>query len=142
MKVSPLLLSLGLGLSACQSWYVPQARDVKRKAKIGGVIAMPVSYRPEDRQKAEGLMKQTCAPLAVIISEEGEAVVGQETKSSGSETKQDDTRRKSGQFLGMNLMTGSNSGTESQQSSVTTQLKEWQLTYNCEPEQKTVKTKK
>lgn len=135
-----LFLSGLILITACQ--IVPKARDVKKKPRTGGVIAMPMEYRPEDRQKADDLMRMNCSPLAVKIEDEGEAVIGQETKTSGSETNRDDTRRSEGNFLGMNLMSGSNSGKETSQSAVTTQIKEWQITYVCEADQVKPKTKK
>lgn len=141
MKKSSASLFALLALCACQMAYVPQARDIKRKPKNGGVIGIPVSQRSEDRQKAEELMSRNCAPLPYSVVDEGETVVGQETKSTASETNRDDTRRNEGNFLGMALISGSNAGKETSQSSVTTQLKEWQITYNCEAD-KQVSTKK
>ncbi len=93
---------------------------------------MPARHRAEDRQKAEELMRQTCSPSPFVVSDEAEAVVGQETKVNGSETNRDDSRQNAGQFLGMNLISGSNSGKETNQSSVTTQIKDWQISYGCE----------
>ncbi len=135
-------LSILSFLCACQMAYVPQARDIKRKPKNSGVIGIPVSHRAEDRQKADDLMKQNCAPLGFNVVDEGETVIGQETKSSASETNRDDTRRNEGSFLGMNLISGSASGKETSQSSVTTQLKEWQISYNCETVAQTPTTTK
>jgi hypothetical protein len=141
MKKIVFKLTLMSYLCACQTMYIPQARDIKRKPKSGGVIGIPLAQRAEDRSRAEELMKHNCQPLLPIVIDEGETVVGQETRSSISETNRDDSRRNHGEFLGMALISGSNSGKESSQSSITTQLKEWQIVYNCESE-KTVPTSK
>lgn len=127
--------------SACQTVYVPKAREVKKKPRSNGIIAMPTSYRPEDRQRAEELMKQNCSPLSVSIVDEGEAVVGQETKSNMNTTNRDDSRSNVGNLFGIPVVAGSAGGTDSQASSVTTQIKEWQVSYNCEAE-KSAKAKR
>ncbi|MEZ0390655.1 MAG: hypothetical protein ACAH59_00465 [Pseudobdellovibrionaceae bacterium] len=134
MKKSIFSLMIISQLCACQMAYVPQARDVKKKPRNSGIIGIPVTQRAEDRQKAEELMKTNCAPQAFSVVDEGEIVVGQETKSSANEINRDDTRRNEGTLMGMSLISGSDSGKETSQSSVTTQLKEWQISYNCASE--------
>lgn len=139
MKKSFAFIIICLALGACQT--IPQARDIKKKPRSGGIIGLPLNPSAEDRKKADDLMQQNCSPLMVSVEDEGEAVIGQQTKSTGNETNVDDTRRSQGQFLGMNLMSGSNSGKETSQSSTTTQLKEWQISYACLSEEKTQKKK-
>lgn len=132
MKNRLFALILFSYLCACQTTYVPQARDIKRKPKNGGVIGIPLAQKAEDRSRAEELMRSNCQPLTYSVVDEGEVVVGQETKSNTSQTNRDDTRRNEGNFLGMAMISGSAGGSDLNQSSVTTQLKEWQITYNCE----------
>ena len=66
------------GLCACKMLeYVPQARDIKRKPRSGGVIALPAAQRAEDRTKAEArakveaLAKELGFSLAELIGTEG-----------------------------------------------------------------------
>ena len=131
-----------LALTACQSMYVPQAREVKKKPQSNGVIALPTSYRPEDRQKADLLMKQNCGSLAVKIADEGEVVTGQSTRSNSSATNREDTRHSSGNLFGIPLVSGSASGVETQNDAITTQLKEWQVVYDCESQKPATKAKR
>jgi hypothetical protein len=124
---------------SCQTVpYQGKAREVKRKPSDGGVIALDVDHRAEDRQRADEKMKSNCGELSVKILEEGEVVVGQTTNSTTSEDQRNDTRRKAGNFLGMALVTGQAAGTDSQTSSTTTQLKEWQISYECSSKKKAV----
>ena len=139
MKRNSIILSLFLALSACQTVYVPQARDVKRKPKSNGIIALPTNHRDEDRRKAELMMSQNCAPTSYNIIEEGEVVVGQQTHSSSNETKRDDSRAQVGSLFGVPLMSGEAAGKDTRQSSTVTQLKEWQISYECQVESKKAK---
>lgn len=134
-----LAMGLLLGLTACQTVYVPQARDVKRKPKASGTIALPLNHRDEDRQKAESMMSQNCAPVRAHVLEEGEVAVGQETKSSSNETNRDDSRTKVGSLFGLPVMSGEAGGKNTNQSSTVTQIKEWQISYECETELKKTK---
>ena len=131
MKNLTLVAVAALILSACQTVYVPQAREVKKKSKVNGVIALPNGFRTEDRAKADEIMKQNCAPMEVNVTDEGETVVGQETKAANSSTNRDDSRRSAGNLFGIPLMTGQAAGTETQSTSVTKQITEWQVVYNC-----------
>lgn len=135
-KINVLIILAMLTLSACQTMYVPKAREVKKKPHSNGVIALPAEYRPEDRQKADSLMKQNCGNSSVVIADEGEVVVGQKTSSTASSTNRDDTRQEAGNLFGIPLVTGANAGVDSRNDSTTTQLKEWQIVYNCEAEKK------
>lgn len=65
--------------------------------------------------------------MSVNILEEGEIVTGQETKTNSNETNCDDSRKSAGTLFGIPMMTGQASGKETLQSSLTTQLKEWQI---------------
>ena len=56
-----------LTLASCATVYTPQARDVKRKPKVNGVIALNTTHRDEDRQKADSMMKQTSRRSRNII---------------------------------------------------------------------------
>lgn len=134
MKRIYLGLVLMLGLAGCQTMYVPNAREVKKRPQSGGTIAMPTTYRTEDRDKAESLMKRNCEPMKVKIADEGEVVVGQSTQTNSNSTNRDDTRRDAGSLFGIPMTTGNASGVETQNNAVTKQLTEWQITYACEAE--------
>lgn len=125
---------LVLAMSSCQTTYNPYAREVKKLPKQKGTIALKSEHRPEDRQKAEGLMTSNCAPQGYNVLEEGEVVTGQQTKSNTNETNRDDSRQEVGSLFGIPVVGGQASGKESQQSSMTTQLKEWQISYECQTE--------
>lgn len=131
MKQMLWMAVVALTLSACQTVYVPQAREVKKKPKVNGVIALPNGFRTEDRAKADEIMKQNCSPMAVNVTDEGETVVGQETKGATSTTNRDDSRHSVGNLFGIPLVSGQASGNETQNSSVTKQITEWQVVYNC-----------
>jgi hypothetical protein len=141
MKKYVLITFVTLGMSGCQSIYIPQAREVKKKPRSNGVIALPTSPRAEDRQKADELMKQNCGNLVVNVAEEGEVVVGQEIKSNTNSTNRDDSRRSAGKLFGIPIVSGTASGTETQNNSVTSQVKEWQVVYNCENDKPVIKAK-
>ncbi|MBC7741522.1 MAG: hypothetical protein H7061_04965 [Bdellovibrionaceae bacterium] len=142
MKKVIYLYGLTFVLSACQTVYVPQAREVKKKPLTGGVIAMPTNFRTEDRQKADLLMTQNCGSQNVKIADEGEVVIGQTTKLNSSTANRDDTRREEGSLFGIPLVSGAASGTNTEQSSVTTQAKEWQVAYDCDSSKLTKKVKR
>lgn len=120
-----------LVLAGCQTMpYQGKARDVKR-TRQGGVIAMAVDPRPEDRQVAEQKMQSTCNPNPYAIVEEGEVVVGTKSVQNDRSTFRDDTRKKQGKFLGMDVVSGEAGGVNTSTESTTEQLKEWQITYEC-----------
>ena len=141
MKTNKMIsiTSMLFALQACQTIYVPQARDVKRKPHVGGVIALKTEHRDEDRQKADSIMKSNCGNLSIKILEEGEVVTGQETKTTGNETNRDDSRSNVGSLFGIPLTSGSAAGKETQQSATISQLKEWQISYECEELGKKIK---
>lgn len=135
MKKLSLICALALGsffLISCQTVpYQGQAREVKRKPSEGGIIALAVNHRPEDRAQADVRMKSNCAQSEIKILEEGEVAVGQTTTSNASETNRASTERKAGMLFGIPVMTGQASGTDTSTSSTTTQIKEWQISYEC-----------
>ncbi|MNJ96746.1 hypothetical protein D3C87_144770 [compost metagenome] len=114
--------------------YKPYARDVKKKAQQGGVVALKVEHRDEDRAKAQEMMARTCTPYPVKVQEEGEVVVGQETKTKGNTSyNQGAEGEKVGSLFGMPLVSGQKDPSQSVESaSSTVQLKEWQIMYECE----------
>jgi hypothetical protein len=128
---------------ACQTVpYQGKAREVKRKPSEGGIIALSVDHRPEDRTKADEKMKSNCPQAKVKILEEGEVAVGQTTTSNASEAYRPSSQRKVGSVFGMPLVTGQAAGTDTATSSTTTQLKEWQISYECESLKKRVSRSK
>jgi hypothetical protein len=130
MKNSLFMFVLAaLTLSACQTVYVPKAREVKKKPNANGVIALPAEYRPEDRQKADELMKQNCGS-GFNVTDEGEVVVGQKTSGTNSSTNRDDSRS-TGTLFGIPMVTGANAGVDQRNESTVTSLKEWQIVYDC-----------
>lgn len=131
MKFFAFLISLIL-LSGCQMLeYKGQARDVKRRGGQGGILALPHSPRAEDQKIAEEKMRSACGALPYRILEEGEVVVGSKSVQSSKATNRDDTRRDAGTFLGMPVTSGEASGIETQTSSTTESVKEWQIQYEC-----------
>lgn len=111
--------------------YQGQARDIKRRPSEHGVIGIPLNFRDEDRAKAENKMKGNCGQLAYKIMEEGEVVVGQETKTSGKETDRASSERKVGSLFGIPVTSGEAGGKNTESSQVTTSVKEWQISYKC-----------
>lgn len=112
--------------------YEPYAREVKKKPREGGTIALKAEHRPEDRARAEYLMGANCGSAAsVSVSEEGEVVVGEKTNSNSNRNQQ--SQYDSGfsiggvAFASGNPRQGENTRTESS----TTQLKEWHIAYQC-----------
>lgn len=139
-KVIWIVLGSGaLMLSGCQMVpYQGQARNVRLKPHKGGVISIPVNYRPEDHVKAEQEMAHNCSPYKPVVLEEGEAVVGEKTSSSTRETKRDSTEHKIGSLFGMPLVSGDKGGKDQSTSSVTTQVKEWHISYRCDHRKRTL----
>ncbi len=132
MKVI-LLMGLTLLLASCQTMpYQPYAREVKKKPAEGGLIALRTEHRPEDRARADELMAANCGKKQPTVKEEGEVVVGQKTDATTS-TKQGYDQGDSGFKLGGIRFGGEEAGaTESgSTSATTTQLKEWQIAYDC-----------
>ena len=127
-----------LMLSACQTVpYQGQARNVKMKPQVDGVISIPVEHREEDRQKAETTMANNCKPYVAQVLEEGEVAVGTKVDSNGKETDRASSERQLGSLFGIPLTTGEGAGKNTSSSSTTTQLKEWHINYKCNRSQKT-----
>lgn len=119
-------------LVGCQTMpYQGRAREVKKRSGQGGVIAMSLDPRPEDRQVAEQKMQATCGSQPVQIVEEGEVTVGTKSVQNDRSTHRDDTRRKQGKFLGMDVVSGEAGGLNTTTESTTEAVKEWQITYEC-----------
>lgn len=135
MKLTKLsLCAIGIGaiLNGCATVpYQGQAHNIKRRPQSDGVVGIPINYRDEDRAKAEQHMLSNCQPGQYRITEEGEAVIGQEVKSSGKETERDSTKHKVGSLFGVPLMSGEAGGKNTESSQVTTAVKEWQISYKC-----------
>lgn len=109
----------------CQTMpYQPYARQVKVKPKKGGVIALKLSYRQEDRQKADQMMATTCGSKTAEVQEEGEVVVG--TKTTTDKDNYNYNRPKSGTFFSFG-----SSDSSSRSRSETTEKKEWRIKYKC-----------
>lgn len=119
---------------------VPYAREVKKKPTEGGVVAMRTHHTPEDRAKAESMIASNCGANNYKILEEGEVVVGEKTHSTSN--KSTDTSNSQPLRWG-SLTFGSSTPTENTNtSSETVQIKEWQISYQCNPEMVAKKAKK
>jgi hypothetical protein len=113
--------------------YQPYARDVKKKPQQGGVIALKTEHREEDKSKANQMMQMNCGANKVKVLEEGEVVIGQET-SAKSDTTNHEAKKPTemGSFLGMKMLSGGNEAGSTQNATTsTTNIKEWQIQYEC-----------
>lgn len=119
-------------LTACQTIpYAGKARNVKVKPKVEGVIALPLDPRPEDRNLAETNMTRNCNPGSFEILEEGEVVIGEKKNTSGNSTHRKSTKQNVGSLFGIPVTTGQEAGTNNSSEEVTSQVKEWQISYKC-----------
>lgn len=119
-------------VTGCQTIpYQGQARDVKKKPNEGGILALPLDPRDEDRAKAELKMQQNCGAGKYKILEEGEVVIGQKTNSDSREDRRENNQQKVGSFLGMPVLSGDAGGKNVSGSSTTENIKEWQISYEC-----------
>jgi len=107
--------------------YHPYARNVKKKPSRSGVVALKLEHRKEDRDLAKSMMKENCGSKKVKVLDEGEVVIGTITNSNTQKNK--GSSSKFGSLFGVPLTSSSPESTN--QSSTTTQKKEWQLTYKC-----------
>lgn len=126
-------LFVSLSVVGCATLpYEPYAREVKKKPREGGLIALHTQYKPEDRQRAETLMASNCGSEATAqVAEEGEVVVGEKTNSTSNSHK----TQESDSFFSLNSMSfkqGTRPGENVNTSSETVQMKEWQISYNCQ----------
>ena len=123
------------GLVACQTMpYKPYAREVKRKPGAGGQIALKLEHRDEDRVRAQELMQSNCSATAVKVLEEGEVAVGTTTSSNAKETRDAGTApSKVGSLFGIPLTSGgADPSKNTQATATTTEIKEWNISYECE----------
>ncbi len=131
-QITILWIALTAIFTGCQTMpYQGQARDVKKRNGQGGVIAIPINHRNEDRQVADEKMRSNCGASTVQIKEEGEVVTGSKSTQNNRSTNRDDTRRNEGTFLGMNVISGDAGGVDSKTETMTEAVKEWQLSYEC-----------
>lgn len=142
MKTKILFSIAGLLiLSACQTVpYQGVAREVKRKPQAGGVLALPMNPRAEDRTKAETVMRGNCSAAGFKVLEEGEIVIGQTTKSDSRLENRENSEHQMGSIFGMAVMGGEKGGTDTSTSTKTEAIKEWQLVYECEKAVKSAKS--
>lgn len=128
-------LCLTIIFSGCA--YVPYAREAKKKPREGGVISLKSDHRPEDEQKAQAMMAANCGSgSSVKILEEGEVVVGERSSSNANKTNQ--MQNSGGLSLGSGFSLGGRARPSENTNTVseTTQLREWQIVYACEPYKK------
>jgi len=127
-------LAAVLVISGCQTVpYQGNARDVKRKPGVGGTIAVPLNPRQEDRDRANEHMISNCGNGNFKVTEEGEVVTGETTQANTRNDYRANSQQQTGTFLGMPVYAGDPGGTDSSTTATRTQLKEWQLTYECAP---------
>ncbi len=129
MKKLALSLSVLAAALMVSCAMVPYAREVKKKPNTGGTIALKTYHNAQDRAQADLLMKNNCGMNDVKVTEEGEAVVGQVTNSSANTnyySRNNNTANWGAVTFG-NYNPGENTNTTAQ----TTQLKEWQIQYEC-----------
>jgi hypothetical protein len=120
-----------LAMVGCQTMpYQPYARDVKKRPQAGGVVALKAEHRDEDKAKAFDMMKSNCGNEGYKVTEEGEVVVGQTTASTATENT-DYGGKKTGTLFGLPITSGSDKSASTNTVASTTQLKEWQMTYEC-----------
>lgn len=132
LVVSAIFATCALWVSGCATVpYEGKARDVKRKPQENGVIAIPLEFRDEDRNKAAQKMASNCGAMAYEIMEEGEVVVGQKTSGSTSESDRASTEHQVGSLFGVPLVSGKAGGKDVESSQTTTSVKEWQISYKC-----------
>lgn len=135
IRLNWTVLLAGAALTGCTTMpYQPYARDVKRKPATGGVIALHLEHRTEDRQKADEMMKSNCGAKPVKVIEEGEVVVGQKTETNARESDKAGTSdQKVGTLFGMPVMSsGTSASRDTNAVASTTALKEWQISYECD----------
>lgn len=118
-------------ISACATVpYEPYAREVKKKPREGGTIALKEIHRPEDRARADYLMSANCGENVVKVDDEGEVVVGAKTNTSSNKHQ---TNESESVFSigGIAFASGARPGENTNTQSETSQVKEWQINYQC-----------
>ena len=127
-----LVVTSALLVTACQTMpYQGSARDVKRKPGVGGTIAVPMNPQQADRDRATEHMISNCGNGNYKITEEGEVVVGESTQSDQRNSYRDNNQHQAGSFLGMPVYSGDAGGVDTHATQTRTQMKEWQLGYEC-----------
>lgn len=137
-----MALAVFAALSACQTMpYQPYARDVKKKPNQNGVIALRLEHRDEDRAKAQMMMESNCRPSPVKVLEEGEVVIGQESTTNSNTSKNaGEASQSMGSLFGIPLTSGGKDPSETTSAKVsTTNVKEWQISYECLQKKSAVK---
>ena len=143
--LSVALLAVSGLFTACQTLpYQPYAREVKKKPTESGIIALKAEHRDEDRQKAQSMMSMNCGQKTVKVLEEGEVVTGTNTVASAQARNVRGTQdQQVGSLFGMPVLAkGQASGEDTTVSSATTQMKEWQISYECVAEATAAPSKK
>ncbi len=132
ISVTVFTISTLGALTACQlPAYQGEARDVKRRPRESGVVAIPRKFRPEDRARAEDTMRTVCAPGSFSVVEEGEIVTWQQVVADSRETNRDNSEHEMGKILGMSVTGGEREGKDTRTSSTSKNLTEWQISYVC-----------
>lgn len=126
-KISLSALVLAFMAGCATAPYQPYAREVKRKPEEGGLIALKTEHRPEDRAKADYIMRSNCGSAQAKVMEEGEVVVGEKTDSVAKEGQD----QKEAFTLGGIKFFSNDKENKTTTSSEKTQLKEWQIAYQC-----------
>ncbi len=132
LATSALVVASALLVTACQTVpYQGSARDVKRKPGVGGTIAVPLNPQQADRDRATEHMISNCGNGNYKITDEGEVVVGETTQSDQRNSYRDNNQQQTGSFLGMPVYSGDAGGVDTHATQTRTQMKEWQLGYEC-----------
>lgn len=142
MKKLFIISILTFIISSCQTLpYQPYARDVKKKPQTNGIIALKAEHRDEDRAKADVMMRANCGSAPVKVIEEGEVVIGQESVTNANTSQQRGQESEQvGSFFGLPVMAGGKDPSQTTTAKVaTTQVKEWQIHYECVGKKSVVK---
>ena len=131
MKKLALSLTLFAALFTVSCAMVPYAREVRKKPNAGGTIALKTYHNAQDRAQADLLMRSNCGTNEVKVTEEGEAVVGQVTSSNANTNYYGGRRNTANANWGTVTFGNYNPGESTNTTAETTQLKEWQIQYEC-----------
>ncbi len=128
---SALVSASVLLLTACETVpYQGSARDVRRKPGVSGTIAVPLNPQQVDRDRATEHMISNCGNGNYKIIEEGEVVVG-ETTQSDQRNYRDNYQQPTSSYGGMPVYSVDAGGIDTHATQIRTQMKEWQLGYEC-----------
>lgn len=121
------------GMVACQTLpYQPYARNVKKKPDEGGVIALRAEYRDEDLNKAKSMMASNCVSSNFKIIEEGEVIVGEKMDTQTDQSyNHGSPDRQVGSLFGVPVVSGQSPSSQARAETTRTQLREWQISYEC-----------